>query len=352
MRIFRSKLFRFLMLPLSGLYRGVIAARNRLYDRGVLPVHRVSARVISVGNISVGGSGKTPVTMAIVRLLQAEGCRVAVLSRGYRRKGEGALLVSRGDGPLCEVTRCGDEPWLMAEQLRGVPVCVAADRVAGAELLIRECSAQVIVLDDGFQHRRLHRDLDIVLVDAGEFLCNSSVLPAGPYREPTSALLRADVLLAADRESGGEEALAALLQKIKLKNNAHAAPVAFSMHAVFDPRTGQSHDLGELAGARVLPVCGLARPQQFTAGLERAGLIVLFPLFFRDHMHYTAKEAALIESRFRTSGAEKLVTTRKDWVKLSRLSVAEKLPIWVVEMRAELDAATVAYLLDWYRRRG
>ncbi len=345
MRIFRNKMYRLAMSPLAALYGSAVRARNVLYDRGLLAQHCVGAKVISIGNISVGGTGKTPVTMAVAQLLLEHGCRPAVLSRGYGRQGSGIVLVSRGEGPLCSVSESGDEPYVLAEKLRGVPVCVAGDRVAGARHLIEACSPQVIVLDDGFQHRRLHRDLDIVLVDAGDFFANNSVLPAGPYREPASSLARADLVLVTDRETGSEVDSAAFAEKATLRGPALVDGVSFDYTELFYPATGEAGLLTSLIGEKVFPVCGLARPEQFAETVRQAGLVLAQPMFFRDHVHYTKRELAEITRGFYQSGATWLVTTRKDWVKLSQLQMPGDIPVVVLEMRAKLSDRAQTFVL-------
>ncbi len=350
MRIFRNKMYRLAVSPLAALYGSAVRARNVLYDRGFLAQHRVGAKVISIGNISVGGTGKTPVTMAVAQLLLEHGCRPAVLSRGYGRQGSGIVLVSRGDGPLCSVSESGDEPYVLAEKLRRVPVCVAGDRVAGARHLIEACSPQVIVLDDGFQHRRLHRDLDIVLVDTGDFFANNRVLPAGPYREPASSLARADLVLVTDRETGADVDIAAFAGEAALHGPALVAGVSFVHTELFYPGTGKTGPLTSLIGEKVLPVCGLARPEQFAETLRRAGAVPAQPVFFRDHVHYTERELAEITRGFYRSGASWLVTTRKDWVKLAQLRLPEDIPVAVLEMRAKLSERAQSFVLRWLQR--
>ena len=162
-------------LAVPGLaYRAAVTLRNSLYDAGRLPSHRLSCAVISIGNLTVGGTGKTPMTSHVAALLRDSGYRVGVVSRGYRRRGGSApLLVSNGRALLADAPSAGDEPYLIARDNPSVPVAIGADRVAAACLLVRSCSPEVLVLDDAFQHRRLARDLDLLPVDGGNLALNA-----------------------------------------------------------------------------------------------------------------------------------------------------------------------------------
>ena len=183
------------LLPASWLFGAGVRLRNLLFDTGAFTSHRAGVPVISVGNISAGGTGKTPLVELLARRLRESGARVAVLSRGYGRLTSGYQIVSNGQQLCADAISAGDEPAQMAENLKGVVVAVDERRARGAMRIAREFRPAVIILDDGFQHRALHRDLDIVIMTAGEILGTSELLPAGYRREPWSALSRADHLV-------------------------------------------------------------------------------------------------------------------------------------------------------------
>ncbi len=272
---------------LSLVYSAVVKARNCLYDHGVLKTHKVAPVVVSVGNIEAGGTGKTPFTMALADELFRRGRRVAIVTRGYRGKLRGPILV----GPEHSSRDVGDEALLMARLTR-IPVVKSPDRVKGA-LFARAClGSEIIVLVDGFQHRRLHRDLDIVLVSRD--LAREKTLPAGHLREPAASLKRAHII-------------------VSLKGAGHAG-----LQAELEPRTlvdlqGNTSDLGLLAGRQVLAFCAIGRPSHFFSMLDRLGAQVE-RLAFRDHHGYTISDAQEIMDR--AAGKDLLITTEKDLVKM------------------------------------
>jgi len=192
MNIFNNKFYQFLLYPFSLIFKLITWIRNRLYDKNIFRSLKANqCKIISVGNISVGGTGKTPVIRFLADYLKEMGFKVAILSRGYRRKSKGTIIVSDGNETLANLQQAGDEPYLLARQLDSIPVIVEADRYKGARFIQDNFQPDVILLDDAFQHRRLHRDLDIVLVDASVGFGRGFLLPAGFLREPISSLKRA-----------------------------------------------------------------------------------------------------------------------------------------------------------------
>jgi tetraacyldisaccharide 4'-kinase len=289
-------------------YDGVTRLRNRHYDNP-RNRRRVELPVISVGNITVGGTGKTPMVAWLAQRILDDGLRPAVVSRGYGdQAGRGPLLVSRGEGPLVGPEISGDEPHLLASSNPGLLVVVGSDRVAGAGLA-RELGAQVVLLDDGFQHRRLERDLDIVLLDASNPFGNYRMLPAGLLRESVRGLSRADVVVIT--RSGPDESFHLIERVIR-----NFAPEALLLRA--GHRALGFHDAGGRpveTPARAVAFCGIGNPARFRADLVRAGVEVVEFRSFRDHRRYEAAElrelAALAGSRDLP-----LVTTEKDLVRI------------------------------------
>jgi tetraacyldisaccharide 4'-kinase len=289
-----------LLTPLALAYAGVIRGRNFYYERVRSAVHAAGVPVISVGNVTVGGTGKTPLVIEVVRRLRTQGRRPAILPRGYR----------------AVAGQAADEVREFHESLPETPVVVNADRVAGAATARAAHNADCVVLDDGFQHRRLGRDLDIVLIDALAPWGGGWVLPAGRLREPLGSLRRADAFVitrANQVEAARVEVVCAELRRWAGDRPIYRAGVEAEGLRCAD---GRLTPPTELAGRRVLPVCGIGNPrtfQQVLSGLTgdaEAGRV------YPDHHNYERRDALAICAAARQRGAEWVVTTRKDWVKL------------------------------------
>jgi tetraacyldisaccharide 4'-kinase len=295
--------------PLSTIYGGIVGARNALYDREFLQARRLQGAVISVGNLSAGGSGKTPFVMLLGELLKARGIKFDVLSRGYGRNSHGVLLVEPAGLPA----QFGDEPLLMARKLQ-VPVIVGEDRYEAGQFAEARFGAQLHLLDDGFQHRALARDFDIVLVTPQD--ANDRLLPAGRLREPLESLRRADAVVLA---SG-------------------AATDSFPLEGktVWRVRRGI---VPQSVPPRPVVFCGIARPQNFVLQLRAANIEPVAEAFYRDHHAYTEKDVRELLALKQRSEAGGFVTTEKDAVNLGPYLAALE-PISVVPVKMELaDAA-------------
>src|SRR6202522_1130273 len=295
----------------SGIYGAAIAARNGLYERGWLRARRLQGPVVSVGNISAGGSGKTPFVILLGELLRARGIPFDVLSRGYGRKTSGVLEVDPAGLPQ----EFGDEPLLIARRLR-VPVVVGEDRYEAGRFAEERFGPQLHLLDDGFQHRSLARDFDIVLVTPED--ARDRLLPGGRLREPLRSLQRAD---AAVLTSG-------------------ASPESFPLadKTVWRVRRGI---VPQNIPPRPVVFCGIARPQNFLLQLRAAGIDPVAEAFFRDHHAYTEKDIRDCFGLRQRSDAGGFVTTEKDAVNLG-VYLAALGPLAVVPVRMELaDAANV-----------
>ncbi len=298
-----------LALP-AMLYSGAVWIRNRYYDRPSSS-RSVGIAVIAVGNLTVGGTGKTPVVQWLCRRLLEDGETPAVVTRGYGgRAGAGPLVVSRGRGPETSADHCGDEPYLLAETLDRVLVVAGSDRIAGAREAKR-LGATVAVLDDGFQHRRLHRNLDILLLDRHFPLGNGRRLPAGPLREHPSGIGRAGVILVTRSEPGQDQSdVNALVRRYN-----PAAPIVAARHrpAGFTDSSGNRRPAPEA----VVGFCGIAHPSSFRRSLEISGVTVTAFRAFKDHHRYTDGELAQLAAAAAGAGLP-LVTTQKDLARLSR----------------------------------
>jgi tetraacyldisaccharide 4'-kinase len=291
------------------LYAGVVSLRNRYYDR---PSSTRSAGlpVVCVGNLTVGGTGKTPVVQWLCRRLLENGQTPAVVTRGYGgQAGAGPLVVSRGRGPEVTADQCGDEPFLLAESLNRVAVVAGSNRTAGAREAKR-LGATVVVLDDGFQHRRLYRDLDVLLLDRNSPLGNGRHLPAGPLREQPSGIRRAGVVLVTRSELGED---LSDVETLVRRFNA-VAPILAARHTPsgFTDSKGTPQQAPEAA----VGFCGIARPDSFRRSLELAGVTVVGFRSYGDHHRYSASELTELATTAARTGTP-LVTTRKDMARLS-----------------------------------
>lgn len=295
-----------LLAPAAWPYAGVVALRNRLYDHGRFAAHRVGARVVSVGNLTVGGSGKTPLVLWLADALAQRGRRVAIVARGYRKRRPGVVVVGTEGVPRVSAADGGDEAVLLARRFAG-PVVVGEDRVAAAAFAFREFGADALVLDDAFQHRRLARDLDVVVL--GSDPRRQRLLPAGPLREAPSALRRAGAVVVMDAAVGAEDLVGAGTPVVR------ARTVPAGLVTVTDGRW-DVREPHELAGRGIAAIAGIARPRRFLATLERLGARVHETRLLDDHHAYGAADAAWIAAVARRGP---VVTTEKDLVKLADL---------------------------------
>jgi len=309
--------------PLSSIYGSVAAARNNLYDREILRTRRLRGPVVSVGNLSTGGSGKTPFVILLGELLKARGIKFDVLSRGYGRKSRGTLLVD----PAGLAPQFGDEPLLIARTLR-VPVIVSEDRFDAGTFAESRFGPHLHLLDDGFQHRQLYRDFDIVLVtpqDVGDRL-----LPSGRLREPLASLRRADAVVL----TGGARADSFPIQgKLLWRLRRGIAP--------------------QNVPPRPVVFCGIARPQNFVLQLRSANIEPAAEAFYRDHRAYTEQDIRDLLALQHKSEAGGFVTTEKDAVNLGfHLSALQPLCVVPVRMRlADADNALDTMLRTIEERR-
>ncbi|HEV8525054.1 MAG TPA: tetraacyldisaccharide 4'-kinase [Terriglobales bacterium] len=312
------------MNPLANLFGAAVAVRNALYDSGVFPSRRLQRPVVSIGNLSVGGSGKTPFVMTLGELLKTRDIRFDVLSRGYGRETRGISIVDPGGLPQ----QFGDEPLLIARRL-GVPVIIGEDRHAAGVLAENRFDSRLHLLDDGFQHRSLARDFDVLLVTPDD--ARDRLLPAGRLREPLSAVRRADAIVLTGGASAENFPLDGKLvwraRRGILPHNVPPRPVAF---------------------------CGIARPQNFLLQLRTAGVEVAAEAVFRDHYRYNEKDIRELIALREQSGAGGFVTTEKDAVNLGGyFSALEPLTVVPVKMDiADADGAVETILNTVAARRG
>lgn len=338
------------LAPLSVVYGALTRARTRLYRSGFLKTEQVGAPVISVGNLTAGGTGKTPLVEWVARAVAAGGLRPCVLTRGYGREDESRrVLVSDGSRVLASVREGGDEPLLLAESLVGVaPVVCDRDRVAAARWAIENLGAQVFVLDDGFQHMRIARELDIVTLDATEPWGGGHLLPRGLLRERPSALARADcvVITRSDLSKDLEHIRAEVARLTRAHVFASCVRTrglrridnACEEHARTDAHQEESARVGVeslISKGPVAAFCAVGNPRAFFEQLRRDGFDLRHTRSFTDHHAYTRAEVETFEREAGRSGAHALLTTAKDAVKLRANEFT--LPCYVVEIELEFE---------------
>lgn len=300
---------------------------------------RLPGKVISVGNITVGGTGKTPAVIALAQEAVKRGHYPVILTRGYRGNAKGPCFVSRGSGSLLSVEESGDEPFLMSELLKDVPIVKCADRYKGGIFAIKEFSPQpsalsrqplVFILDDGFQHWRLYRDIDVLLIDSVNPFGNKKLLPSGILREPLKEIRRADVIVVTKTNSSGQmsgsEALPATLIK-EINSYNHSAPIFLSSHEPICLRmfSGRELPVDTLSGKNVIGFCGIGNPASFKNTLTHAKVRLKDFIIFRDHFRYVQKDISRIKAAALRCGADWIVTTEKDIIRLRGFDLPENL---------------------------
>lgn len=330
MKMFLPRLAKPVAQLAAQLYELGVRSRLQLYERGWLPTYKLPAPVISVGNLTTGGTGKTPCTAYLAQMLRAANLRVAILSRGYKRQSKGLIEVSDGTRVLCEAATAGDEPYLLATQCPGVRVVVNADRYAAGWWLAQRAEVDMFLLDDGYQHIRLHRDVNLALVDAGEDLLQARLLPAGHWREPVEQLRRADAVIITRAESGKpHKPLATQLRQHT------SAPIFYAAHELATARRLRTTETQPLTAFQPQPVgvfTGIARPEKFIADLQRAGLRIVWQRTFADHHRYNLSEARALLTDAEQSGAAVVLTTEKDAANLP-VEFADEGQLWVTPLR-------------------
>lgn len=313
--------------PFSPIYAGLMKLRAYGYQKNILTTYDTGIPVISVGNLTMGGSGKTPLVSYIAHLLQKAGWRPAIISRGYRGSASGRVnIVSDGTHTLLDAVQSGDEPYLLARTLKNVVVATSRKRVDGCRTVKEQYGCNVIILDDGFQHLGVARKLDLVLFDVQHFAGNSRVFPGGDLREPISALQRASAFVL----TGATEQFTERAKKCRelLTERFPDKPVftvsrEYSGARLHGPSGAASQD-GQLSLAdlpdRLFCFCGIARPQRFLESLEEHAITVSGSRFFPDHHFYGAKDIQELHEAAEHAGAPGFITTEKDMTKIPQLA--------------------------------
>jgi tetraacyldisaccharide 4'-kinase len=330
---------RFILFLLSKLFGSIVSLRRKLYKRGILKSFAPKAKIISVGNITAGGTGKTPFTIYISKLLKEKGYKPAVISRGYG----GGLettggVVHDGNKILVSVKEAGDEPYLIAEKLEDVPVYVGSNRIKSAKLATKN-GADVLVLDDGFQHLKLKRDLEIILLDSDKPFGNGHLIPRGSLRDPLSYLSLGDIFIVTRSNSKKKLGSINEIPDRKMFRTDHKA-------SIYD-KDGNPCDLNSIKGRSVFAFSGIASNNKFRASVEETGLTIKDFKEYEDHYQYGKQDVDGI-----TEFADKcdfIVTTEKDFVKIKDMVIWENLLIVAIEIEF-IDKGFTSYFFEKLNR--
>jgi tetraacyldisaccharide 4'-kinase len=310
--------------------------RNAAFDAGMLRVESAGVPVISVGNLTAGGTGKTPLVEFVLQYLSGQGIRAAMVSRGYGRRSRGVRVVSDGRRVLLDALEGGDEPVQVARRCPGVPVIVAERRIEGARMAEREFGVKVIVLDDGFQHRSLCRDLDIVVLDAQLPIDREPMLPAGLRREQLVSLRRAQVIVYTGVRETDDGPPPWTGRIGRHEGQAHLVCHRF-WRTLRDASSSVEVPLNDCRGKRAVVFSGIGNQGRFLEDATGAGVSVVAAFRFRDHHRYHRKELELLAARFRDEKADFMLTTEKDMVRLESDPALFRgtlggLPVWYPEL--------------------
>lgn len=338
---------RVILSPLVFVYMFITKIRNWLFDKNIFRVIKVDAKIISVGNLTVGGSGKTPAVMMISEMLKTKKKKVGVLSRGYGRNSFGYIYVSDGEKIKTSVDECGDEMYFMSDELK-VPTAVAERRVDGAKRFIKDSGVDTIILDDAFQHRWIYRDVDVVIIEqsflnkVGQFRfiefplgIEQRMLPLGLMREPFSSLNRASVVII-NRKFSERTKIPKKLKKYFEDKQVFTG--YFVAKGIYDVKTHHFFNTNEFQGQKSLLVCGIARPESFLKALEKNNIDITNKMIFPDHKNYTLKEVQDIRKKFYDTNSYSVLTTQKDAVKFTKYSKElDDIDIYYLKIELKLD---------------
>jgi tetraacyldisaccharide 4'-kinase len=321
-----KEIHAYLLFPLAMFYWGLVYWRSLFYKYGFFVSRRLPCSVISIGNITVGGTGKTPTVIFLAEYLKGKGKRVAVLSRGYGRATKGTLVVSDGNGPNVSWEESGDEPFLMAKKLNQIPVVVDEDRFRGGMFIMQKFNPDIILLDDAFQHRAIERDLDLVLVNSGDKSFDHKLLPYGLLREPWMNINRGDAVILT--KTNLKKPKPFLIRKIKESR----LPILHSTtHASLSTLSPEKPD--SIKRKKVFIVSAIGDSSGFNQTVKNLGCDIVGEKIFPDHFKYSQSDWKNTESL--SAQVDYIITTEKDWVKIEHFSFTK--PVIVVGIKIKIQ---------------
>lgn len=333
----KDKLALILLMPATFLYFLAAYLRNLFYDMDLLKSEKLPAYVISIGNLTTGGTGKTPIASAIANYLISKGKKTAIISRGYGGKlsCSDTNIISDGEKTFYTAELAGDEPFWIAENSAGTTVITGCNRVKSGKLAIDKFNSEVLLLDDGFQHRRVKRDLDILLVDSEKEFGNGFLLPAGALREPIGQIKRADKVVIVNKNSSAN---AEKLQKMFVEKYGKDACICeFTACGIYDILTNQP--VSEIKTAAVFT--GIAQPESFFSLLEQKGINLVVKKVFPDHYLYTSGDIEVILKEAQTAGVDAIIATEKDCVKIKPFLEKIQIPVCALKLKLNLDIEVI-----------
>ena len=306
-------IFQIFMLPFTGIFKLITGIRNQLYDLGLFKTHSVNVPVISVGNITAGGTGKTPFVIALANWLSEIGYSPGIVTRGYRRQSKGQQIVRDRNSILSTPAQAGDEPFIIASNTRQTVVIADTDRVSAAKTTVKTYACDIVIADDAFQHRRLGRNIDIVIWDAGHNPKTSLILPVGRLRESIKGLQRADLLLVSRTDSVSTPS-ADYFKNLNSTFCLSAIPMSIERICLLS--TNVEIPVAELKDERTIAFCGLGNPDQFFNTVEQLTQSTPVKKSFPDHHKYSIADLNALVRQAKNAGCRYLITTRKDAVNL------------------------------------
>jgi tetraacyldisaccharide 4'-kinase len=350
---------KWILVVMSKIYGGSVRLRRFFYGKSVLKSKKLSCLVISIGNITVGGTGKTPMVIYVANVVKDLGYKVTVVSRGYKGKAETiGGIVSDGKTPLMTPETAGDEPYMMAARLKDVPVVVGKNRFKAGRLAIRKFAPDILVLDDGFQHLKLQRDLDLVLLDGRKPFGNGHLLPRGMMREPASALFHANAMILTRADTVNNKEMTSLLKSLRFRERKTPVFRAFHNPLVYkiinrekNIRDGLRQNPDCIRGRTAFAFSGLADNDNFRRTLDNLKCSVAGYLEFPDHHSYSDSDLKDILVAAIKSRSECLITTEKDYVRIAH-KVALPIDLYVVGIEIEFGADVErfnGFIKDWLK---
>lgn len=312
--------FLWLLLPFGIIHLWVVILRNKLYDWGVFKKKRLMKPVISVGNIQMGGTGKTPMTITLLANLQNKGMNVGVLSRGYKRNSSEEVIIVKPDSESRKASweSIGDEPAIILENITNSALGIGADRWQVGKKMLEETAVDLFLMDDGLQHRKLHRDLDICLIDVTRWQSHPFLFPFSYLRDSKSSLKRCHAVVLTKSGNGTAKA-EKLRNEIRDKYQIPVFEGELEPQGVIRIQDGIKIDLAELSAQKVAAFCGIANPDYFFATLKQIGIELVNQKRYRDHHNYTRDDLDYLVGIIKEAGVEAVITTEKDATKLKEL---------------------------------
>jgi tetraacyldisaccharide 4'-kinase len=336
----------YLLLLLSKIYGFIAVLRLNLYKKNILKQEKLPCAVISIGNITAGGTGKTPMTIYLANFIKSLGLKPAILSRGYKGKAEKkGLIVSDGDKIFADYQLAGDEPYMMARSLEKISVIVGKNRFSMGMKAIEKFSPDVIILDDGFQHIKLKRDINILLLDSKNSFGNMELLPKGFLREPISSIDRADVFIFTRADSSKEFENSLYLLKKNIKKD---IPIFKAQHIPYIKEIAgynaeNEYNFSILKNQKIIAFSGIAKNENFKHSLEKTGCNLLEFFSFKDHHKYIKADIEKILNAKKKLNAEYIVTTQKDFVKIKHLIPKKDNIFIIIDVKISFGEDTDAF---------